>query len=223
MKRSTAQLGLSVPVLVNIIHAFPTVSHRARDLLKDSLAMRERVTHLMLNRCRGKHRKGGGNESWQTVRGEGLALCFSHYSGFNSIDNHGSAVFCVPSRSIKPRTHFGHKLMLCLPLDPPTDLLFKLPLCSTIRLRFKQFGQYFIQRKHLLKMTKDTVITLSVWQMRDSLMSWKMIKVLLLKKNTAFPSLEMRLSCHSILIVFETSREEPNVISVRRYLIERRA
>lgn len=60
MKRSTAQLGLSVPVLTNIIHAFPTVSHRARDLRKDSLAMRERVTHLMLNRCRGKHRKEEG-------------------------------------------------------------------------------------------------------------------------------------------------------------------
>lgn len=63
MKRSTAQLGLSVPVLANIIHAFPTVSHSARDVWKDSLAMRERVTHLMLNRCRGKHIKEGGNES----------------------------------------------------------------------------------------------------------------------------------------------------------------
>lgn len=35
-------LGLSVPALAHIIHAFLTVSERARDLLKDNLAMRKR-------------------------------------------------------------------------------------------------------------------------------------------------------------------------------------
>lgn len=45
MKRLTAQLGLSVPVLAHIIHAFLNVGKRARDLLKDRLTMRD--THTL--------------------------------------------------------------------------------------------------------------------------------------------------------------------------------
>lgn len=64
MKRRTAPLGLSVPVLANIIHAFLTVNRRARDLLKDSLAVRERQRDTPdAQWMQRKHRKVGGEAS----------------------------------------------------------------------------------------------------------------------------------------------------------------
>jgi len=57
MKKQSTQLGLSVPVLVGIIHAFPTVSKRRR-CPSERQAGNERVAHLMLNRGR----KGTGLE-----------------------------------------------------------------------------------------------------------------------------------------------------------------
>lgn len=73
MKRPSAQLGPSVATLADIIHASLAVSHRARDCLKGSLAMKDREWHTWCSIDAGRE---------LTRQGKWLALSVAHSSGF---------------------------------------------------------------------------------------------------------------------------------------------
>lgn len=161
MKRLTAQLSPSVLALADIIHADVTASHRARGLLKDRLAMRQRERHTWCSTDAGKARKWGRRESWQW---EVKAWHFAFHTILVLI---WLIINQMKETSLGIRCYFlWHRFVFWF------SVVYDFKSCYIL---LSWIWLLFYLNKVYPKTTKDTVIRLSVWQMRYSFMWWKII------------------------------------------------